>query len=214
MLGASFASCRVSAETLAETGIMASIPKSEDPTVTAVREAMLADNFESARTAIKTLFQERSRSGQAEYWAGLLCLRTGQSEDAVRYLRASQKLADNAYTDEALALAYYSVKQFKLFVASMSRASESIPDNFAPYYYLGRYYVSVEVADFQQAETLLTKAVKYDPQNARSIYYLGLCKESRGDLERAEFDYKQVLNLPTPNPHYLEIGRASCRERV
>ena len=185
---------------------MAPIPKSEDPTVSAVRDAMLANDFESARAAIKTLFHERSRSGQAEYWAGLLCLRTGQSEDAVRYLRASQKLADNAYTDEALALAYYSVRQFKLFVASMSRASQSLPDNFAPYYYLGRYYVSVEVADFQQAETLLTKAVNYDPQNARSIYYLGLCKESRGDLERAESDYKRVLSLPTPNTRYLAMA--------
>lgn len=206
MFGAPFVGCNVLAETLAETGILAPIPKSEDPTVAAVRDAMLTDNFDSARVAIKILSQKSPRSGQAEYWAGLLCLRTGQSEDAVRYLRASQKLADNAYTDEALALAYYSVKQFKLFVASMSRASQSIPDNFAPYYYLGRYYVSVEVADFQQAETLLTKAVKYDQQNARSIYYLGLCKESRGDLERAEFDYKQVLSLPTPNPHYLAMA--------
>src|ERR1039458_768880 len=88
MLGALFASCSVSAETLAETGIMAPIPKSEDPTVAAVRDAMLTDHFDSARAAIKILSQKSPRSGQAEYWAGLLCLRTGQSEDAVRYLRA------------------------------------------------------------------------------------------------------------------------------
>jgi len=167
---------------------------------------MLADQFDSACTALKILVQKSPNSGQAEYWAGLLALRTGHADDAVRYLRASQKMVDNPYTDEALALAYYSARQFKLFVASMSRASQNLPDNFAPYYYLGRYYVSVEVADFQQAETLLTKAVKFSPQDARSLYYLALCQESKGDLERAETNYKLVFSLPKSNTRYFALA--------
>jgi len=206
ILGPLFAKSTISAETLTETGILAPVQGPEDPAIIAVRDALLVDNFTSARAGIKVLFQKSQKSGQAEYWAGVLCLRTGASDDAIRYLRASQKLKDNAYTDEALALAYYSARQFKLFLALMSRANQRMPSNFAPYYYLGRYYVSVEVADFQRAEVLLSKAIQYDPTNARSIYYLALCQESAGGLEKAESSYKQVLNMPHASPHYLDLA--------
>jgi tetratricopeptide (TPR) repeat protein len=195
------------AETLAETGILAAIPKSEAPLVTEIRKALLNDQFASARGNIASLFKEDTTSGQAQYWAGLLCLRTGQPEKAIRYLRASQKLANNAYTEEALALAYYSVNQFKLFADTMTQASRELPDNFAPYYYLGRYYLSVDVADFQQAEALLSKAIKIDPENARAVYYLAYCQESEGSRDSAESSYHLVLQLSSPGSGYYALAK-------
>jgi Flp pilus assembly protein TadD len=211
ILGAFYPTSDASAETLPETGILAPIPKSEDPAITAIRNALSVDNFVAASAAIKLLSAKAPQSGQAEYWAGLMCMRSGKPEDAVRYLRASQKLADNEYTGEAVALAYYTARQFKLFEASMRRASERMPDNYAPYYYLGRYFVSAETTDFEQAEILLAKAVRLSPNNARSLYYLAFCQESRGRLDSSESNYRQVLTLATQDSRYhalAELGLA------
>lgn len=201
----------VHAETLAETGILAPTAKSEEPVITEIRRALLADQFTSARASIAILQKRHRASGQAEYWAGLLYLRTSEPENAVRSLRASQYLADNGYTEEALALAYYSTSQFKLFVDAMIQASQKLPDNFAPYYYLGRYYLSVDVADFQQAEALLTKSIKIDPGNFRAIYYLAYCQESEGALAQSESNYRRVLQALNPRTRdyaLAELGLA------
>ena len=163
--------------------------------MTAVRNALLTDDFVSARAVINLLAAKAPKSWQPQYWAGVLCLRTGKPQEAIRCLRAAQKLADDPYNDEALALAYYLLKQFRLFKISMLRASKRIPSASAPYYYLGRYYVSDDIADFEQAENFLTEAVRRAPTNARALYYLGFCQESRRELESAEANYQQVVKL-------------------
>lgn len=204
-------SCQVLAESLAETGILAPAPQSENPVVTEIRRALLSDQFASARSDIQILLQKDNISGEAEYWAGLLCLRTGQPEDAIRHLRVSQQLGNSAYTDEALALAYYAVNQFKLFVASMEAASQKLPNNDAPYYYLGRYYLSVDVADFQQAEGFLTKTVSLSPHDTRALYYLAFCQQSEGSMEPAKSNYLQVLRTAQSSTNYsalAELGLA------
>jgi tetratricopeptide (TPR) repeat protein len=144
----------------------------------------------------------------------MLDLRTGKFRDAIRSFRRSQAIANDPYTTEGLALAYYSVGQFHLFQEAMMEAATQMPNDFAPAYYLGRYYVSVDMADFARGKLYLAAAVLHKPTHVLARYYLGFSQESLGDIEESVATYKEALRLTSHNASYsgliyLGLARAS-----
>ena len=115
--------------------------------------------------------------------------------DAVRFLRRAEALDANPYVLKLLAVAYYTLRQFRLFTLKMNEAMRRQPDDFAPYYYLGRYCVSDEVTNWDQAAEYFQRAIKCNPKHFQSYYYLGYCYEVKSKLTDAERLYRQATAL-------------------
>jgi tetratricopeptide (TPR) repeat protein len=68
-------------------------------------------------------------------WAGILAITQNDANGAIRILRKGDY-------PKALGVAYYLAGQKILFREQMAEAIRRSPDDFGPYYYLGRYYDS------------------------------------------------------------------------
>jgi len=86
------------------------------------------------------------------------------------------------------------LRQYRLFVLKMDQAVRLDPDDFAPYYYLGRYYES-ELSDFSQAARYFEKAIERYPAHFRSHYHLGYFYEVEHQEEVAELCYRRAIEL-------------------
>ena len=69
------------------------------------------------------------------------------------------------------------------------------PTDFAPYYYLGRYYVSNDAPDFARAAGYFQDVLKRNPNHYASHYYLGYCHETERELKDAEREYRRAAEL-------------------
>jgi tetratricopeptide (TPR) repeat protein len=76
----------------------------------------------------------------------------------------------------------------------MNAAAEKAPADFAPYYFLGRYYDS-ERSDFATAEKYFRQALERNPNHARSHYHLGYCFEVEQNMPAAEKEYQRAIEL-------------------
>ena len=121
-------------------------------------------------------------------------LRSGEIENAIRTLRQESGSPPDPEVLKLLAVAYYMARQHRLFVRTMMEAQQAAPGDFAPYYYLGRYYDS-NVNDFSKAAEFFRQAIQRKPDDFRSHYYLGYCYEAARDRERAEQEYRRAIKL-------------------
>lgn len=97
-------------------------------------------------------------------------------------LRAAAATDANAAL--ALGVAYYMVRQYRLFEHQMRALIAADPANPAPYYYLGRYQDS-DVTDFAAAAASFQEVLKRRPNHAKSHYYLGHALEAQGLMAEA-----------------------------
>lgn len=164
------------------------------PRVAAIRQALSAGDFARARQQAADLAAREPRNFEGPFWQGYLALRLGQSYDAIRALRQAEALDANASVRKLLAVGYYAVRQHRLFLLKMRQARDQQPDDFAPYYYLGRYY-ETDLTDFPQAAALFRQALERNPDHLRSRYYLGHCLESEQKPEQAEAEYLRARKL-------------------
>jgi tetratricopeptide (TPR) repeat protein len=128
------------------------------------------------------------------FWRGFICLQRGEGYDAVRFLRRAESLDANSYVLKLLSLSYYTIHQFHLFVTKMNEAIAKQPDDYLPYYYLGRYYLD-EVTDYDKASQYFLDAIERNPGHFRSHYYLGYCHELRREVVEAERQYQISIYL-------------------
>jgi tetratricopeptide (TPR) repeat protein len=128
----------------------------------------------------------------SEFARGYRALREGHFYDAIRALRRAEKLDPSPNVLKALAISYYGAHQQRLFLLKMREAQRKQPDDFAPYYYLGRYY-DTDVTDFARAAGYFRQALARKPDHYRSHYYLGHCYEVQQKLAQAEAEYRLAL---------------------
>jgi tetratricopeptide (TPR) repeat protein len=114
---------------------------------------------------------------------------------AVRFLRRAEALDANGYVLKLLALSYYFLDQFRLFTQTMEEAIQKQPSDFAPYYYLGRYYSSKDAPDLSQAAGYFQEALKRNPNHHASHYYLGYSHETAREFKDAEQEYRRSMEL-------------------
>ncbi|MDX1984073.1 MAG: tetratricopeptide repeat protein [Bryobacteraceae bacterium] len=118
-------------------------------------------------------------------------LRQGDARAAIRALRAAP---DSPEVRKTLAAAYYAEKQFTLFAAMMRSVIAERPDDFAPYYYLGRHS-DTDLRDFRTAASYFESAVERYPAHAPSLYYLGFAREQLGEFEASAAAYQRARAL-------------------
>ena len=97
------------------------------------------------------MIRQEPTNYEGYFWRGFLELQGENGYDAVRFFRRAEALDANPYVLKLLAVAYYTVRQFRLFTLKMDEAMRKQPEDFAPYYYLGRYYVTNEVTDWDRS---------------------------------------------------------------
>lgn len=115
---------------------------------------------------------------------------------AIRDLR---RAADAPHTRKTLAVAYYAERQFTLFEQMMRSVVAETPDDFAPYYYLGRHY-DTDHRDFGTAASYFEDAARRNRAHAPSYYYLGFSREQLGEFELSAKAYERARSL---RPDYV-----------
>ncbi len=178
-----------------EEGLLPPASADRSPKVVGIRAALAARKLGLLEERCDELIRQEPHSFEGYFWRGFLALQRQNGYDAVRFLRRGEAVDSNPYVLKLLAVAYYSLRQFRLFVLKMHEAAQKSPDDFAPYYYLGRYYASIDVSDFNKGAEYLCMVIKRNPKHFHSHYYLGYCYEATRQSAKAEEEYRQSVEL-------------------
>ena len=172
-------------------------PSSADrsPLVAQIRRFLASRDLPGAQKEADDLIRHEPRNFEGYFWRGFLELQLENGYDAIRFLRRAEALEANAWVLKALAVSYYTVRQFRLFTLKMNEALQKQPEDFSAYYYLGRYYASDEIGDFYKATEYFRKAITFKPDHYLSYYYLGYCDEAVRKVEEGERYYQQSIKL-------------------
>lgn len=188
--------------TLAHAAIQADIegllpPASTDHSqaVIPIREALRANNLPLMSVRIDELIRHEPTNFEGYLWRGFLDLQQHNYGDAVSSLRRAESLEVNSYVLRLLAFSYYFLGQFRLFTLTMGEAIQKQPTDFAPYFYLGRYYASTDAANFTLAADYFQEALKRNPNHYAAHYYLGYCYEAERKLKDADREYNRSIQL-------------------
>ncbi|HMF76937.1 MAG TPA: tetratricopeptide repeat protein [Bryobacteraceae bacterium] len=163
------------------------------PATHAIRLALLSGEADRATAAADAL-----DPSARQLWLGILAIMRNNPNKAIRILR---------HTGEAkvLGVAYYVAGQYLLFRGQMAEAIRRNPDDFGPYYYLGRHY-DTELDNPEEAAKWLRKALERNPGYAQAQSFLGSCLERLGRTGEAEEAYRSSAALPRS-----QIGLARLR---
>ena len=162
--------------------------------VARIRQALAANDLVLARKESEELAGREPQNFEGPFWAGYLAFRQGLYYDAIRELRRAEALDPTPFVLKLLAVSYYAAHQQRLFLLKIRAAQQKQPEDFAPYYYLGRYYDS-DLTDFSRAAGYFEQALARQPDHFRSHYYLGHCFEAEGKVEQAQAQYRRALEL-------------------
>lgn len=159
-----------------------------------IRNALRANDLVQAQNAADELARREPESYESSFWTGYVAYRQGTFYSAIRALRKAEKLDSNSVVLKVLALSYLGAHQDRLFLLKMREAQQNQPADFAPYYYLGRYYDS-EMADFGKAAGYFEQALARHAGHVASHYYLGHCLEEQQRPDHAEAEYRKAIAL-------------------
>lgn len=166
-----------------------------------IRRAFRSMDLSSVSKKADELIAQEPANFEGYFWRGFLELQRRDYPDAVRLLRRAQRLDSNSYVLRLLAVSYYLLDQFKLFTETMQEAMRKQPFDFAPYYYLGRYYASSDAPDFPRAAGYFQEALRRKPDHYASHYYLGYCHETEREFKEAEREYRQSMQFALTAGH-------------
>ena len=175
-------------------GLLPPVSLDRSAGVAPIRQAIAARDLALAQKKAEELCLREPGTSEPLLWAGYVALGQGKYYDAIRYLRRAESLDPNAFVLKLLAASYYAAHQPRLFLLKIRAAQQKQPDDFAPYYYLGRYFDS-DLGYFSQAIDNFKHALARQPDHFHSHYYLGQCYEAEGGAEQAEVEYRRALEL-------------------
>jgi protein O-GlcNAc transferase len=153
-----------------------------DESTDAIRQAIQSGQAFHANELVMVL-SEPSRT----LWQGILAITQNDANGAIRFLR-------KADYPKALGVAYYLAGQHILFREQMADAIRRDPDDFGPYYYLGRHYDS-DVDNAEEAVRWLGLALERNKGYAPARSHLGNCLERLGRTAEAEAAYNASLSV-------------------
>src|SRR5215469_18761970 len=176
-------------------GVLPTTDQDHSPYVAEIRGALRSGDISSANATLDLLLQREPGNFEGYFWQGVLHFQQHNYADAVRSLRRAESVQANPHVFKLLGLSYYFLGQFRLFTATMQSVIDKNGGDFAPYYWLGRYYVSRDVADFTRGADYFQRALQRKPDHYLSHYYLGYCDESENRPEDAEWEYLRSIEL-------------------
>jgi tetratricopeptide (TPR) repeat protein len=169
---------------------------SPTPDTQAILEALLGGDAKGATRLVESL-DPRTRL----LWRGILAIVGNDSHAAIRALRRTDE-------PKLLGVAYYLARQYLLFRDQMVEAIRRNPNDFGPYYYLGRYYNS-DLDNAEEAERWFREAVRRNPGFERARAHLGNCLELLGRTGEAEAEYRAAASIPLAQLGLARLRRAA-----
>ena len=157
-------------------------------------DALLQRDPNAALRSMERWAAESPREAEALFWLGYARLRTDQVPRAIQALRESEKLGSRPGLDKVLGVTYYAAGQHLLFRRRMERALQSTPSDPAPYYFLGRYFDSVE-QNYEEAAANFEQFLAERPDHPHANHYLGFAYERLGRLDEARERYQRAGDL-------------------
>jgi tetratricopeptide (TPR) repeat protein len=155
-----------------------------------LRSAAIAGSWDTAKQLAATLERRCPNNGIGYWWMGQVQLRLGKHLSAVRdFIAAVERSPEIPLAHWSSGLSYGSIEQYRLFVEEMSWLVRNTPNDNLPHYYLGRYYWQ-ELHDTEKGREYFQEALKRNPSDFRSCYYLGYGFELEGKLQSAKQEYE------------------------
>ncbi len=132
--------------------------------------------------------------------AGRQLFRQGKYAEAIQvFEQALQADPDQADIHDAIATAYFVVKQYDKAVEHFTRVTQLQPKDAKAYINLGAVYNRKE--EFQKAADILKKAMTRDGKAVEAYYNLGIAYRGLKQPAMAINSYKEAIKL---NPHMLD----------
>lgn len=172
-----------------------------DKATDAIRQAIQSGQALHADELL-TVLNEPSRN----LWQGILAITQNDATGAIRSLRKGDY-------PKALGVAYYLAGQHILFREQMAEAIRRDPDDFGPYYYLGRHYDS-DVDNAEEAVRWLRLALERNEAYATARSHLGNCLERLGRIAEAEAAYNASLGVALSQVGLARLGLAAGDARL
>jgi tetratricopeptide (TPR) repeat protein len=171
------------AAVFAETPELMPLLPAPTPDTQAIRKALLVGDAKGATRLIASL-DPRTHL----LWHGILSIVGNDAHAAIRAFRRADE-------PKLLGVAYYLAGQYLLFRDQMLEAIQRNPNDFAPYYYLGRYYNS-DLDNAKEAVHWFNEAVTRNPSFQPARAHLGNCLERLGRTDEAEEEYLAAASMP------------------
>lgn len=155
--------------------------------------------WEEAQQQSRKLLEVYPENPELYYLNGVTLFQLTDSMGAVRSLRRAETLGYNTTSlHKSLGIAYYSLRQYKLFIEQIEKALAINPNDHESYYYLGRYYESV-INNFPTALHYFDRSIISKPDFEKSVYYRGYCYEMLGLGTEARESYEVAVQLTEKN---------------
>jgi tetratricopeptide (TPR) repeat protein len=154
----------------------------------------------------QNIFEDIPLRNEAQTGPAVALLKSGDTYDAIRNLRRTESSGYERSVSKLLAFAYYVAGQQILFEERVKRLIAEQPEDFAPYYYLGRHVFS-DVEDFERAAELFRQSVARNPKHAHSHAFLGAALSRLQKFEAAEQALDTALLLD-PRSYFAHLEAA------
>lgn len=173
---------------------------SQDPQMTAAREAHKAGRYAEAEAIYNKLLTENPKNADALHFKGLLFYQHGHSDAAVSVLRQAIKVRPG------VASFHGNLANVLLFIGDLEAAEHEfrkairLDKNYAMAY---ANYSALLVGNesFAKAEKAVRRALELQPDNAEAFNNLATILRRQGRLADAEAAFRQAITL---NPSYEE----------
>ena len=134
------------------------------------------------------------------YREGRHLFRQGKYQQAIQFFDKTLTLdPDRADVHDALATAYFILKQYDSAIEHFTRVTQLHPMEAKPLINLGAVYNRQE--EFQKAADILKKAISRDGKAVEAYYNLGIAYRGLNQLPMAVNSYKEALRI---NPRMLD----------
>ena len=151
-------------------------------------------DFAQAAREFQNVIEQDPADAQAHFELGFCEFRTGQTDDAIRQLKAALAL-EPWYTraDEALADIYIQKKDYTQARGYLNHLVTVDPNSYTAHYNLG--ILAALEQNWSEAEQRMLSALRADPRSAEAHNTLGGIYLQRGDLERAAQQFQATIRL-------------------
>lgn len=138
-------------------------------------------------------------------------LKAGAVYDAIRLLRRKESAEPGV--SKVLTLAYYLAGQHILFESRARRLMQEQPDDYAPWYYLGRHLYS-DIEDYQKAAEMFRESLRRKPAHVRSTAFLGAALARLQQTQKAAELLRHALDQdPGLWFAHMELARIALAEQ-
>lgn len=166
-----------------------SLPPTSSAPFVKIREAIAQGHFELAAN----LLDKTPRGAERSLWRGMLLLHLGKTFASIRSLEAAAHFQDSSTIETLLAVDYLLLNQRQLTVRSIQKSLALEPGNKLALYLQGRY--DFVTHNYSQAIEDLQVVLKTEPDDYRSLYYLGYSKWRLGDTAGASRDLRRSVDI-------------------